>query len=96
MNNSFSLLFYIKKSKADSSGRANIYLKITMDGQRAELSIRRKVLIDKWNSDMNMARGSSDESLEINRYISTNCIPLSNDVYLKVNLSPQSYFVICI
>lgn len=70
MNNSFSLLFYIKKCKADSSGRANIYLRITMDGQRSELSIRRKVLIDKWNSDMNMARGTSDESLEINRYIS--------------------------
>ncbi len=71
MNNSFSLLFYIKKCKADKSGRANIYLRITMDGQRAELSIRRKVLVDKWNSDMNLARGSSDESLEINRYINT-------------------------
>ncbi|GAA3508480.1 site-specific integrase [Aquimarina addita] len=42
-----------------------------MDGQRAELSIRRKVLVDKWNSDMNLARGTSDESLEINRYINT-------------------------
>ncbi|WP_344926949.1 site-specific integrase [Aquimarina addita] len=71
MNNSFSLLFYIKKCKADKSGRANIYLRITMDGQRAELSIRRKVLVDKWNSDMNLARGTSDESLEINRYINT-------------------------
>ena len=77
MNNSFSLLFYIKKCKADSSGKANIYLRITMDGQRAELSIRRKVLVDKWNSDMNLARGSSDESLEINRYIS----PIKNKVY---------------
>ncbi len=77
MNNSFSLLFYIKKCKADKSGRANIYLRITMDGQRAELSIRRKVLVDKWNSDMNMARGSSDESLGINRYIST----IKNKIY---------------
>ncbi len=71
MNNSFSLLFYIKKCKADNNGKANIYLRITLNGQRAKLSIRRKVLVDKWNSDMNMARGSSEESLGINRYITT-------------------------
>ena len=46
MNNSLALLFYIKKCKADSTGKANIYLRITMDGQRAELSIRRKVFIE--------------------------------------------------
>ncbi len=77
MNNSFSLLFYIKKCKADNNGKANIYLRITLNGQRAELSIRRKVLVDKWNSDMNMARGSSEESLNINRYIST----IKNKIY---------------
>ncbi|MEC3908792.1 site-specific integrase [Tamlana sp. 2201CG12-4] len=77
MNNSFSLLFYIKKCKADTNGKANIYLRITLNGQRAELSIRRKVLIDKWNSNMNMARGNSDESQEINRYIST----IKNKIY---------------
>ncbi|WP_298535811.1 site-specific integrase [uncultured Algibacter sp.] len=77
MNNSFSLLFYIKKCKADYNGKANIYLRITLNGQRAELSIRRKVLVDKWNSDMNMARGSSDESHGINRYINT----IKNRIY---------------
>lgn len=71
MNNSFSLLFYIKKSKADNAGRANIYLRITVNGQRAELSIRRKILIENWNSETNMARGNSPNSQEINRYITT-------------------------
>ncbi len=37
-----SLLFYLKKSKADSEGRAMIYLRITVDGKRAELSTGRK------------------------------------------------------
>ncbi len=77
MNNSFSLLFYIKKCKADNNGKANIYLRITLNGQRAELSIRRKVLVEKWNSDMNMARGNSEESKGINRYIST----IKNKIY---------------
>ncbi|GAA3627406.1 site-specific integrase [Flavivirga jejuensis] len=77
MNNSFSLLFYIKKYKADNNGKANIYLRITLNGQRVELSIRRKVLVDKWNSDMNMTRGNSEKSLGINRYIST----IKNKIY---------------
>jgi len=71
MKNSFSLLFYIKKSKADSAGRANIYLRITVNGKRAELSIRRKILIENWSTETNMARGNSPESQEINRYITT-------------------------
>ncbi len=47
MKNSISILFYIKRSKADASGRANIYRRITVDGRRSEMSIRRKVLINR-------------------------------------------------
>src|SRR5690554_5359308 len=71
MKNSFSLLFYIKKSKADAAGRANIYLRITVNGKRAELSIQRKILIENWNAQTSMARGNSPESQEINRHITT-------------------------
>ena len=77
MNNSFSLLFYIKKCKADSNGKANIYLRITLNGQRAELSIRRKVLVDNWNTDSSKVRGNSADSQEINRYITT----IKNKIY---------------
>lgn len=77
MNNSFSLLFYIKKCKADSNGKANIYLRITLNGQRAELSIRRKVSVENWNTQANSARGNSKESQEINRYITT----IKNKIY---------------
>ena len=71
MKNSFSLLFYIKKSKADAAGRANIYLRITVNGKRAELSIQRKILIENWNAQTSMTRGNSPESQEINRHITT-------------------------
>ncbi len=49
MQNSFHTLFYIKKSKADKKGYANVYLRITIDGQRTEISINRKVPVEKWN-----------------------------------------------
>lgn len=99
MENSLSLLFYIKKSKTVSSGRSNIYLRITMDDLRAELSIRRKVLVDKWSTKMNMARGTSDESLELNEYISTikiKYIPLNNSLFPKINLLHRHYYEIYI
>ncbi|MCG2463013.1 site-specific integrase, partial [Flavobacteriaceae bacterium F89] len=67
MSHSLSLLFYIKKSKADEQGNTNIYLRITLDGRRAECSIRRKVHLSGWNSRTQLALGNSMVAQEINR-----------------------------
>ncbi|RXG23868.1 site-specific integrase [Leeuwenhoekiella aequorea] len=70
MSHSLSLLFYIKKSKADEYGKAVIYLRITLDGRRAECSVHRKVKVDDWHSKTQRALGNSQNSQEINREIS--------------------------
>ena len=62
-----SILFYIKKSKANLQGYTNIYLRITLDGKRAECSINRKVHIDLCNSRSQKALGNSSEKQERNR-----------------------------
>ncbi len=77
MYNSFSLLFYIKRSKADSNGKVNIYFRITVNGKRAELSIRRKVYINKWNAQAGKSIGYSQEAQELNRYIDI----ITNKIY---------------
>jgi len=69
MKNSFTLLFFIKKSKADSQSKANIYLRITVNGRRSELSVKRKIRIDKWNSSTHRAKGYSEETIKINQYL---------------------------
>ena len=69
MENTLSLLFYIKKTKLDRNGKTNIYLRITVNGKRAEFSIQRKISIDKWNQDSNRVRGFSKEAQEVNQYI---------------------------
>lgn len=69
MKNSISQLFYIKKSKVDSSNKTNIYCRITVNSRRAEFSIQRKVSVDKWNQASNRVRGFSKEAQEINQYI---------------------------
>ncbi|NEW79189.1 MAG: site-specific integrase [Gelidibacter sp.] len=69
MKNSFSLLFYIKRVKVDINGKANIYFRITVNGRRSELSIRRKIDINKWNTQAGKAKGHSEESQKINQFI---------------------------
>ena len=41
MNKTFGLLFYLKKSKVDAQGKCPIYLRITIDGKRTEISTKR-------------------------------------------------------
>jgi site-specific recombinase XerD len=77
MKNSISLLFYIKRVKVDSNNKANIYLRITVNGRRAEFSINRKVGIEKWNTDANKVKGFSREAQEINQYLDL----ISNKLY---------------
>lgn len=70
MNNVVSLLFYIKKSKADVQGNCNIYMRITIDGKRAEFSISRKVHTDKWLTKGQAVLGKNPEANELNNYLS--------------------------
>lgn len=69
MNKTFGLLFYLKKSKVDTHGKAPIYLRITVDGRRSEISIKRKADINKWCNKANKVTGKTEEVRELNAYI---------------------------
>src|SRR5690606_34979239 len=73
------------KSKADTSRNANIYLRITVKGQRAELSIRRKVPIEHWNVETCQVRGNSAVSHEVNR--------LMTNIRSKIYSIEQDYII---
>ncbi len=77
------LLFFIKKSKANSLGKTNIYLRITLNGRRSEFSIHRKIHIDEWNSRSQLVIGNSIESQGINRQLEL----IKNKIY-----TIQQYF----
>ena len=67
MQNLLSILFFIKKSKNKNATHATVYLRITYDGRRAELSTMRKVSLSKWNAKANKVSGSSVEAKQVNR-----------------------------
>lgn len=90
MNAKISVLFYAKKSKTKSNLRVPIYLRITVNGKRAEFSIGKDVEISKWSSAQNRLKGNSEEARAINKYLDilkSNVLVLEN----KLALSRESF-----
>lgn len=76
MYNPVSILFY-QRTRGVKEGSATIYLRITINGKRAETSINRKVKISLWNSVGNLVNGNSHEAFDLNRYMSK----IKNEIY---------------
>lgn len=55
----------------DPNGVSPIYLKITVDGKIAEISTKRSVLNSKWDVKGQRAKGSAEESKNLNFYLNT-------------------------
>ncbi|WP_228410859.1 phage integrase SAM-like domain-containing protein [Chryseobacterium taklimakanense] len=64
-----SILFYVKRTKANASGKLPVYLRITVDGSRSELSLKREVDATRWSSEQNKMKGNSEESRKLNTYL---------------------------
>jgi len=58
MENSLSVLFYVRKKGAGDLSMATIYLRITVNGKRAEVSTMRKIGLTKWNAKANCKKRS--------------------------------------
>ncbi|WP_396590303.1 Arm DNA-binding domain-containing protein [Allomuricauda sp. R78024] len=46
----FSILFWVYSQRADKNNETNIYVRITIDGQKANISLNQKVNIKSWDS----------------------------------------------
>lgn len=67
-NHTFSILFWINKSKMNN-GAAPIYARITVNGKRAEVSLKRSISPERWNSKSETSKGNTEESRTLNSYI---------------------------
>ncbi len=63
-----SVLFYTKKSKAKVSSKIPVYMRITVNGHRAELSTGKTVELSRWNAAQSRVKGNSDEARAVNRH----------------------------
>ncbi|MBA4746849.1 MAG: site-specific integrase [Muricauda sp.] len=71
MSHSFSQLFYLKGKHFEKDVKVPIYLRLTVNGQRSELSVSRKVDPQKWSARMGKMKGTNFEANELNQYLDT-------------------------
>lgn len=67
----FTVLFFVKKSKPLKNGEVPICMRITVDGKRAEVQIKRSVEVECWNAQKECAIGKDPKHMELNHYLTT-------------------------
>lgn len=60
MQADLSILFFVKKVKKDKSGKAPIFCRITVNGERAEFSVNEKIEPPKWDTSSHRVKGRSE------------------------------------
>ena len=71
MNPSFTQLFYLKSRNRNKSVKVPIYLRLTVNGKRSELSISRKIEPEKWYARLGKMKGSDAKAVQLNQYLDT-------------------------
>ena len=69
MYGKMNILFYPKKSEINNDGMVMLYARITINGQRSEFSLGRRVNEQRWDSRSSKLRGSSIEVSNFNRFL---------------------------
>lgn len=67
----FSLMYYIKKTKLLKNGEAPICLRITIQGQYAEIMVKRSIAVHLWNQPKECSNGKGYLDKELNHYLDT-------------------------
>lgn len=71
MSNQLSILFYGKTSKITASGLLPIYLRVTINGKRFEVTTGRYLEPSRWSAATGRAKGNSEEARSLNAYLDT-------------------------
>ena len=69
MNTSVSILFYIKRAKTNNLGVCPIYTRVTVNAKRFEFSTNKYINPDKWSSEGNKVKGTTEEARTINSHL---------------------------
>nr|WP_288837135.1 site-specific integrase [uncultured Flavobacterium sp.] len=69
MNTSVSILFYIKRAKTNNLGVCPIYTRVTVNAKRFEFSTNKYINPDKWSSEGNKIKGTTEEARTINSHL---------------------------
>lgn len=71
MNTTTSILFYIKRSKANVDGICPIYVRVTILTQRFEFSSNKYIDPERWSSEGSKVKGTNEDTRSINSHLDT-------------------------
>jgi hypothetical protein len=69
LNQTFAMLFWLKKTKMNKQGLAPIWVSITVDGARAEFSTQKQIYPRFWDAENNLALKEFSEAKATNDYL---------------------------
>jgi hypothetical protein len=69
MDTKISILFYGCKARTTQDNLLPIYLRVTINGQRFEISTQRYLEAYKWSIPGGKAKGNTDEARSLNAYL---------------------------
>ena len=65
----FTILFYVKRTKLLRNGEAPIFMRITVDGIRSEMSIQRSIPLSEWIEKKGCAKSTNAKNRELNHFL---------------------------
>ncbi|MDO6803020.1 site-specific integrase [Wenyingzhuangia sp. 1_MG-2023] len=65
---SYAILFWIYTNRA-KNGYTNVYARITINSQRANISLKKKVEVSKWDATKGKIKGNTIEARQINVFL---------------------------
>lgn len=68
-NYNFSILFWLNKDRIQSNGEMPIYMRITVDGNRVEISSKKTVLPELWDQKAQQVKGKDNSIRMMNSYL---------------------------
>jgi site-specific recombinase XerD len=71
----FTIIFFTRKSRSNPN-ELSIYVRITVKGKRAEISLKRSIAISQWDTNKNRGKGNTEKIRDLNAYL--------NQVYTKL------------
>ena len=69
MSNTFKLLFFLRKPKKYESGPQPIYMRITVDGQRAEMTVQRECDPTVWDDNAGRTTSTKETGRLLNSHL---------------------------
>jgi len=69
--NTLGVLFYIRKNRSDKTGKVDIIMRITANGEQSTVSTNRKINPKSWDKIRRKAMQKSKEGEDINPYLET-------------------------